>query len=173
VATSSSALVVRERTPTDVDAVVALATEVQRTDGYPSFLGDGTLTTFVTPDDALGAWVAERNGVLVGYVALRPRSAPASATLAAEALGVPMEGLGFVARLMVPPSARRLGVGRHLLDVAANAARRRDLVPVLDVVSDDASAVALYEARGWRRLGRHLVTLRDGRELPIQVFASG
>lgn len=163
---------VRAREPADLAACVAIAEEVRRTDGYPSFLGDGTLESFVSPDDALGTWVAVLDGRVVGTVALRPRSAPASAALATVTLGVEAERLAFVARLMVAPGARRRGAARRLLDVAVGEARRRGLVCVLDVVTHDAAAVELYEQSGWRRLGRNVITLRDGTELPIETFAA-
>lgn len=162
---------VRARTPEDLDACVALATEIHRLDGYPSFLGDGGLAAFVAPDDALGAWVALDGADLVGNVMLRPRSAPPSIELAVDALGLAPERLGFVARLMVAPRARRRGVARQLLDVAVGDARRLGRVPVLDVVTSDTAAVALYGASGWERLGDATVTLRDGRDLDLLVFA--
>ena len=165
------ALLVRERTEEDLGACVALATEVQRLDGYPSFVGDAGLGAFVAPDDALGAWVAELDGELEGNVLLRPRSAPPSVLLAADALAVEPSRLGFVARLMVAPHARRRGVARRLLDVAVREARRQGLVPVLDVVTSDVAAIALYEAAGWQRLGELVVTMRDGRDLALLVFA--
>lgn len=161
----------RTRTPADLDACVEVATEVQRVDGYPSFLGDGGLASFLTPDDALGAWVAEVDGDLVGNVLLRPRSAPTSVVLAADALDVDATRLGFVARLMVAPRARRRGIARRLLDVVVNEALGRGLVPVLDVVTSDGAAIALYEAVGWRHLGDHTLTMRTGGELPLKVFA--
>jgi ribosomal protein S18 acetylase RimI-like enzyme len=145
--------------------------EVHELDGYPSFVGEGGFTAFVAPDDALGAWVALDDEGLVGNVMLRPRSAPPSVTIAARACGVAPEGLGFIARLMVAPRARRRGVARQLLDVAVADARGRGLVPVLDVVTSDAAAIALYVASGWQLLGAASFTMRNGDELELQVFA--
>jgi ribosomal protein S18 acetylase RimI-like enzyme len=162
---------VRARTTSDLDACVALASEVHLLDGYPSFLGDGGFTAFVTPDDALGAWVAEDGADLVGHVMLRPRSAPPSVELAAQVLGAAPDRLGFVARLMVAPRARRRGVARRLLDVAVGEARRLNRVAVLDVVARDTAAVTLYEASGWIRLGEVSFALRSGEQLPLHVFA--
>ncbi len=162
---------VRPRTSADLDACVALASVVHRLDGYPSFLGEGGLTSFLAPDDALGAWVALLDEDLVGNVVLRPRSAPPSITLAARALGIAPGRLAFIARLMVASRARRRGVARQLLDVAVAEARRLGRVPVLDVVTSDTAAVALYGASGWRRLGDASLTLRNGDDLELQVFA--
>jgi GNAT superfamily N-acetyltransferase len=162
---------VRARTPEDLDACLQLVAEVHELDGYPSFIGEGGFVAFVAPDDALGAWVALDDEGLVGNVMLRPRSAPPSVEIAARALGVAPDGLGFVARLMVAPRARRRGVAQQLLDVAVEAACTRDLVPVLDVVTSDAAAIALYAATGWQLLGDASFTMRNGDELELQVFA--
>jgi ribosomal protein S18 acetylase RimI-like enzyme len=163
---------VRVRTPGDLDSCVALAEEVHAEDGYPSFVGDSGLAVFIDPDDAICAWVATIDQRVVGMVALRPHSAPQSAAIAARELGVDEDRLGFVARLEVAPGARRRGIGLALLDAAVDEARRRDRVPVLDVVTRDASAVAMYDASGWRRLGGHELELRDGRRLDIAVYAA-
>lgn len=167
----TSPAIVRERTPADLDACVAIVTEVHRLDGYPSFLGEGGYDAFLAPDDRLGAWVAVDDDGVAGNVLLRPRSAPPSVELATASLGVPADRLGFVARLMVAPRARRRGVARQLLEVAAGAARALGRVPVLDVVTRDVAAVALYDASGWRRLGDVRLTMRNGEDLELHVFA--
>jgi ribosomal protein S18 acetylase RimI-like enzyme len=163
---------VRPRTDADASACMVLARQVYDTDGYPSFLGDSGLERFIAPQDALASWVATIDDQVVGMVTLRPHSAPASGSLAAAALGVDEARLGFVARLEVAPSARRCGVARALLDTVVADARRRGLVAVLDVVLHDGGAVALYDASGWRRLGEHDLELRDGRHLPVAVYAA-
>lgn len=168
---TTAALDVRPRRAEDLAACIALAAEVHRVDGYPSFLGDGGFDRFVDPEDALGTWVATLDGDVVGNVALRPRSAPSSVTAAEHALGVPASGLGFVARLMVSPRARRRGIARRLLDTVEAEGRRRGLVPVLDVVTRDVAAIALYRASGWQDLGEHAFTMRNGEQLALQVFA--
>jgi ribosomal protein S18 acetylase RimI-like enzyme len=162
---------VRARTPEDLDECLALVALVHDRDGYPSFVGEGGLITFVAPDDALGAWVALDDDGLVGNVMLRSRSAPPSVEIAARACGVAPEGLGFIARLVVAPRARRRGIAIQLLDVAVEDARGRGLVPVLDVVRSDAAAIALYTATGWQLLGDVRFTVRNGEQLELQVFA--
>jgi ribosomal protein S18 acetylase RimI-like enzyme len=167
---AAAVLDVRPRRPEDLAACVALAAEVHRVDGYPSFLGDGGLDRFVDPEDAMATWVATLDGDVVGNVALRPRSAPPSVAAAELALGVGADQLGFVARLMVAPRARRRGIARRLLDTVEGAARHRGLVPVLDVVTRDVAAVALYRASGWQDLGEHTFTMRNGDPLVLRVF---
>jgi ribosomal protein S18 acetylase RimI-like enzyme len=164
--------VIRERTDDDLEACAALAAEVHAVDGYPSFLGDGTFRSFIAPDDALGAWVSTLDGAIVGNVVLRPRSAPGSVVLAAQELGCAPEQLGFVSRLLVAPAARRRGLARQLLDRVVDEARARRLRTVLDVVTRDVSAIALYDASSWVRLGGHTMTLRSGSSLEVVVYAA-
>lgn len=165
-------LQIRRRTSEDLDACESVAAQVQALDGYPSFLGDGGLRDFLQPDDAFDAWVALLDGGVVGHVVLRPSSAPPSASLAASELGVDTEELAFIARLLVAPSARRKGIAGALLDHAVADARGRGHVPVLDVVTRDVGAIALYEARGWRRLGNYDLTLRNAATLSLAVYAA-
>lgn len=54
-----------------------------------------------------------------------------------------------VSRLFVAPQARGHGIGALLMSRAMEEAQRRGLHPVLDVVTSDTAAVALYERLGW------------------------
>lgn len=166
------AFAIRERRGDDLDRCTQIADEVRALDHYPSFIGDGGLRRFVDPDDALRSWVAVAGDEVVGMVALRPASAPPSATLAARELGVDEARLGFLARLEVAPGARRQGIARALVDTASAEARRLGRVPVLDVVVDDLAAIALFDAMGWHRLGRCELALRSGELLALLVFAA-
>ena len=165
-----SDVVVRPRNRGDIEAVARIAAAVQAADGYPGAkLRD--LTAFVASSDALAAWVAERDGVIAGHVALHPESLPVVMGKASDVLGVDASRLAAVARLIVDPAARRCGIGRALLEAAAGDARRRGLVPILDVVSAYAPAIALYERCGWRKLGEVRMVFPDV-ELDSYVFVA-
>lgn len=126
----------------------------------------------------MGAWVAELGGRVVGHVALRRSAADDVApTLWSEREGVPFDEsadetadesadetadktadetadeTAVVSRLFVAPEARGHGIGERLLARAVAGAAELGLLPVLDVVTSDASATALYERTGWRFLG--------------------
>jgi len=59
---------------------------------------------------------------------------------------------GEVAKLLVHPSARRLGLGRLLMQAVEEAARGQGRsVLVLD--TSNAAAERLYEGLGWQRVG--------------------
>jgi ribosomal protein S18 acetylase RimI-like enzyme len=165
-------IVVRRRSKDDLDACESLARTVHAVDGYPAFIRDDDFARFVATPDALTALVCELDNRIVGHVALRPTTSPPAMALAASSLGVEPVQLGAIARLMVAPSARRLGIAQVLLETAADSARERGLVPILDVVTRHDAAVSLYETSGWRRLGTVDFALPDGTILEEFVYAA-
>ena len=64
-----------------------------------------------------------------------------------------MSDLLGVSLLFVGPQARGGGVGGSLLDTALDEIRAMGAAPVLEVVSLNGHAIALYETRGWRQIG--------------------
>ena len=162
----------RVRTVPDLSACDQLARDVQTADGYPVEVPDGDFLGFMAVPDARGAWVAELDSNIVGHVALHRASSPAAMRLARATLEVSGSELGIVARLLVAPSARRLGIGRRLLEHAATEARDRGLAPILDVVSRHRDAIALYEKEGWTRLGSTHITLMNGKTVNEYVYAA-
>ena len=163
-------LVVRPREPCDLDKLAEIAAEVQYNDGYPGkHLRD--LRAFLVSADAHGAWVAELDGQVVGHVALHRSSLPVVMGRAREALGAASDDeLAVVARLIVDPGMRRVGVGRALLEQAAAAARNLDRHPILDVVTQYDAANALYRAAGWANAGEVEMRFADGTVLLSYVY---
>jgi len=65
--------------------------------------------------------------------------------------------------IAVAPEAQGLGLGARLLGAAERAARRRGRrVLGLEVRVDNPAAIALYERRGYRRVGRRARYYADG-----------
>jgi ribosomal-protein-alanine N-acetyltransferase len=65
--------------------------------------------------------------------------------------------------LATQPEARGQGIGAALLEAAAAAARRRGSHALrLEVRTDNAAAIALYERHGFRRTGRYAQYYEDG-----------
>ncbi|TVZ01439.1 GNAT family N-acetyltransferase [Trebonia kvetii] len=159
----------RPRRDDDLTACADLVREVHAADRYPRYL-PADLTSFLSPASLHGIWVAELDGQIAGHIALVPRSVPAAMELAAGALGRREDQLAVVARLFVAPLARGHGAGRLLLDAAAAEAAARGLWPILDVDTELAAAIALYESRGWTRAGTVTVTFRDGNTLTEHVY---
>ncbi|UJJ60122.1 MULTISPECIES: GNAT family N-acetyltransferase [Rhodanobacter] len=65
--------------------------------------------------------------------------------------------------LATAPEARGQGVGAALLAAVADAARRRGSRALkLEVRTDNAAAIRLYERHGFRRIGRYARYYEDG-----------
>ncbi|MGH8981893.1 MAG: GNAT family N-acetyltransferase [Acidimicrobiales bacterium] len=153
-------ILVRPRTRADLPPCETMLLAVHAADGYPVNLPEDPVA-FLDVPELLGSWVAERTDgdrALVGHVVLRPRTADAVMAVAAGVTGTSPERMAVVARLLVAPAARRLGVGRALLEAATARAHALGRRPVLDVVKGSEPAIALYERAGWRRCGEARVT---------------
>jgi GNAT superfamily N-acetyltransferase len=160
---------VRPRLADDLAACVELVRVVHQQDRYPIRLPDD-VRGFLESRHQLAAWVVEHESVVVGHVALhRPSSTPMT-TLVCEVRAVRPCDIGVVSRLMVSPDARGHGLGRALLNVATAEARRRGMLPALDVVTRYAAAIALYEAQGWQRIGRVAIPMPDGELVDEYVY---
>jgi len=151
--------------------LVRIAAVVQDNDGYPG-RRPRRLAAFLASPDALSAWVAECDGVIAGHVALHAESMPVVMERAAAFLGCEVSELAVVARLIVDPAARRVGVGRALLATAGEEACRRGLHPILDVVTGYHAANELYRACGWRNAGEVTMVFRDGGSLQSYVYVA-
>jgi GNAT superfamily N-acetyltransferase len=162
-------MLIRPRRDGDLPACADLVREVHAADRYPRYL-PADIAAFLAPPDLYGCWVADANGEVLGHVALVPRGLPAALQVAADALGQPPGQLAVVARLLVSPRARGQGAGRLLLAAATDEAASRGLRPVLDVDTDLAAAIALYESQGWTRAGQVTVRWSDGSTLTEYVY---
>lgn len=125
---------VRPRTDADADALLAALRPVHEHDGYP--LRAEHLTTGWLYDGIDHAWVAERDGRLLGHAAVLPSDQRVALT-----------------RFFVARDARGCGAGSALLDVVEAWADERTAELVLDVVEHNTDAMAMYERRGWSRTG--------------------
>jgi ribosomal protein S18 acetylase RimI-like enzyme len=162
-------MLIRPRRGEDIAACVELLREVHSLDGYPRYL-PGDPESFLLQEDGYGSWVAELEGSVTGHVALAKRTSATAMKIASRALGRPEDELGVVARLFVSGRARRSGAGRRLLGTATTEARARGLYPVLDVTTDAAAAIALYERSGWTRAGTATIRFGDGHTLDEHVY---
>ncbi|MBH1938854.1 GNAT family N-acetyltransferase [Streptomyces sp. AV19] len=140
---------VRARTDGDIEECARVLAEVHRRDGYPVNWPDRP-GDWVAEAAALGAWVAELEGRVVGHVGLsRSGEGDLAPGVWSERNGAGREQTAVVGRLFVAPGARGHGVGALLIGRAVREARGRGLQPVLDVVASDTAAAALYERLGW------------------------
>jgi GNAT superfamily N-acetyltransferase len=145
-------LAVRRRSDQDLDECVRLLRLVHDGDGYPRNWPPSP-RTWLAPDDQVAAWVADDGEGLLGHVAVaEPDASPATAVWS-TALEVSPAALLRISLLFVAPFARGHGLGGRLLDTAARFVGDRGAQPVLEVVSSDRGAVALYTRLGWRQVG--------------------
>jgi GNAT superfamily N-acetyltransferase len=162
---------IRERTARDLDASVVALRLVYEHDGYPGRWPDDP-TGWLTPRGLLRVWVAERAGAVVGHVAVRAAESTLGGARIAAAVGVDTRALAMVARLLVVPAARGAGIGRALLDTAAEEAARRGRWPALDVDIRAAPAVALYRSAGWQSVGTAVECHPDGTPFTLELFVA-
>ncbi|MFK0291205.1 GNAT family N-acetyltransferase [Streptomyces sp. NPDC090442] len=132
--------VIRRRADADLDVCVAVLAEVHAHSGYPHHWPEEP-ARWLTPDGLSAAWVAEVGGAVLGHAALCGRE---------------------ISRLYVSPRARGCGLGARLLAAVEAEAAVRGVRLVLEVKTSDASAVALYERRGWVRCGGERQVWRAG-----------
>jgi len=157
-------VVIRRRGPADLTACTALLLAVHASDGYPVNL-PAVPAAFLDLPGLLGAWVATRarpRAGIVGHVVLRARTVDPVMTVAGAATCLVTDRLAVVARLVVAPDARGLGIGRALLDAAVAEAHALGRRPVLDVVKGSDAAISLYERAGWQLCGETRVTYATG-----------
>ena len=122
---------IREREDADLAVCVRLLRDVHEQAGYPiNWPADPP--AWLTPENALGCWVAESDGQVVGHVVL---------TAAGD--GAEVE------RLFVDPKATRQGIGRRLLDHCVTTAAGLGRKLALEVVDNRGAAITVYRRAGW------------------------
>ncbi|WP_306335130.1 GNAT family N-acetyltransferase [Streptomyces sp. KL118A] len=157
----------------DLEACVGVLAAVHKSDGYP-VNWPSEPGGWLEGDDAFGAWVAELDGRVVGHVGLsRPGAGDEAPVLWGERAGVEgADATAVVSRLFVAPDARGHGIGALLMGRAVREARARGLHPVLDVVSTDSSAAALYERMGWQLLAVVEQEWEPGQRVALRCYAA-
>ena len=75
-------------------ACLDLLMQVHELDGYPPYVPED-VPRFITPDYEVAAWVAEREGSIVGHVALHQASADPTLDAAQRATGLPAEPIAL------------------------------------------------------------------------------
>ncbi|MEU6123569.1 GNAT family N-acetyltransferase [Streptomyces sp. NPDC047123] len=163
---------VRERSGVrDLEACVGVLAVVHKADGYPVNWPDQP-AAWLEGAAVLGAWVAELDGRIVGHVGLaRPGAGDEAPGLWGERTGADRDGAAVVSRLFVAPDARGHGIGALLMRRAGREAQERGLHPVLDVVSSDAAAAALYERMGWHLMAVVEQEWQPGQRVALRCYA--
>jgi GNAT superfamily N-acetyltransferase len=101
--------------------------------------------------DVADAWVCERVGRILGHVAVSDVARDSLSALRwRETTERSPDELMAVSRFFVRPTARQCGIGTALLDVAVAEIRRRDRLPVLEMISARRDGFPFLASRGWR-----------------------
>lgn len=132
-------MTIRPATPTDASAIAA----VERAAASRPWSPDAIRASLELPTTR--AWVAEESGI-VGHL------------IASSVLDE-----GEVLTVAVHPEHRRRGIARELLSACEHAWVRAGVRRAyLDVRTDNAAAIALYEGLGWVRAGVRAGYYADG-----------
>lgn len=101
--------------------------------------------------DVHEAWVCERQGRILGHVAISDVARDSLSALRwRETTEHAPSDLMAVSRFFVRPTARQQGIGSALLDVAVTAIRQQDRRPVLEMISARRDGFPFLASRGWR-----------------------
>lgn len=128
---------------------MAALAEVHLSDAYPM------MPTHVNRDWLFdpafeAAWVAVIDGTPIGHIAVKRGY---GGILVAQSSGRPAAETLGITRFFVGPAGRGAGAASALMDVVDGFAADENLALALDVVEFNLAAIALYERRGWRRIG--------------------
>ena len=141
---------VRLRRPRDLPTCARLMHRAFFEGQFPGVRRDSP-RDWIDGPDVLAAYVAERDGEVVGHVAVTSVGVEGTSGLRwREITGRPTSDLADVAQLFVRPSFRGQGIGRSLVDAALADIRSRGLVPVLEVVTHSSVAPSYAYGHGWR-----------------------
>lgn len=144
---------IRTATPGDFAALLELMRGYYRDDGleFDADTHARAMDRLLREPQWGRVWLAESDGVIVGYLAL--------------CIGFSLELGGndaFVDEVFVLPEHRGRGLGRKLLEFAAEAARTLGIVAMhLEVDRANIAAQGLYTSLGYERRDRYFImTLR-------------
>ncbi|NMI00863.1 GNAT family N-acetyltransferase [Pseudonocardia acidicola] len=166
------AVVIRERTPADLPGAAAALLDVHRTDGYP-VEGVDDPTGWLTNSQQLRAWVADRDGQIVGHVAIgAPQPDDAAAAMWKANPDYNGEDVAVLGRLFVVSTARGHALAKRLMAAATEYAQQHGLRLVLDVMTKDHTAITLYERLGWQRIGTADHDNGKGQTVPAYCYVS-
>lgn len=158
---------VRARRDEDLAACAGALRAVHRADGYPRNWPADPMD-WLRGGGPLGAWVACLGARVVGHVLLaRPGAGDTAPGLVSAG-----ESVSVVGRLFVDPGARGHRLGAALLKRSAEEARLLGRRAVLDVVTTDTSAIALYERLGWTFLAEGRQVWAPGETVTVRCYAA-
>lgn len=143
---------IRTRTDQDLVNLGHALVRVHGNDGYP-VEGVADPRSWLTPPGLIRSWVAELADVIVGHVSVSVPQGEEAVTLWSNDSGASADSIGVLARLFVLPESRGHSLGKRLTQTAMEYSTEVGRRLVLDVMTKDRAAIALYEHLGWRHIG--------------------
>jgi len=161
---------IRPRADADLDGCIRVLHKVYASDGYP-VQGIDNAKAFLTGDSLDQAWVAERDGQIVGHVAVS-QATDDDVSVALWRRQHPHDHLAVLGRLFVDPNKRAGGVASQLIAAALEWAKQAQVRLVMFGLIKDQAAIRLYERLGWSTFGSTTYHYDSGREMEAICFAS-
>ncbi|MFB9906809.1 GNAT family N-acetyltransferase [Allokutzneria oryzae] len=162
---------VRVRLQDDLPSCAQALVEVHRSDGYP-VEGVADPIGWLTPPTLIRAWVAEKDGSIVGHVLLTTPQEGDDAARLWQSQSANDEKIAVLGRLFVLSTARGHSFGEHLMRAATEYAQQQNMRLVLDVMDKDKAAIRLYERLGWQRIGTAYHQFGEGQSIPAFCYVS-
>lgn len=162
---------IRPRRLCDIPGAAKALVEVHATDGYP-VEGVADPEGWLRSNDLIEAWVAERDGRIVGHVAIFRPSGEDAVDLYQRQFNGSVEDVAVLARLFVVREACRNAVGERLLKAATQHAADSGKRLVLDVMTKDQAAIRLYKRLGWQPFGSADHRYGEGHQTSALCFVS-
>ncbi|MGW5197185.1 N-acetyltransferase family protein [Streptomyces spiralis] len=169
--TVDQATTIRPRTEADLPGAAAALVTVHAADGYP-VEGVDDPQTWLAQDGILQAWVAEKDGKIVGHAMLSRPQGEDAVRMWIEQSGDTADHVAVGARLFVTPEARSEGLGERLIRAAFSYAQGHGLRVVLDVMAKDKAAIRLYERIGMQRIGTAKHSYGERQEVEAVCYVS-
>ncbi len=160
---------IRHRRPRDVSACARLVRRAFFEGQFPGLHEEDPRDWLAAPE-VRDAWVAERDGEIVGHVAIsRVGQDTLSALRWREVTGHPAAELIAVSRLFVRPQFRGQGLGSSLVDVAVKEARSQGLDPVMEATTTSPVAPSFSHDHGWKLRATDVLPAPEGHHHELWV----
>ncbi|KNX37165.1 GNAT family N-acetyltransferase [Luteipulveratus halotolerans] len=165
-------VLVRERRPDDIPALVEVLAAQQPVSSYPlRWPLPFPPEEFVVRKNEERAWVAEVDGAVGGHVSITSVDDDELGRIWSSGVGRPIAELACMSVLFVDHRLAGRGVGGALIDAAVGWAREQSRTPVLDVVVRHGRAAEVYRHRGWQQVGTSRPEWLPDSEPPVLLMA--
>jgi GNAT superfamily N-acetyltransferase len=160
---------IRPRNEDDLEPCADILRVVYENSGYPVG-GVADALGFLKTDGA--AWVAEKDGFVIGHAALTVASEKDMSAALWYRLHPEDRNIVVLGRLFVHPDARKSGAATGLIDAAVAEGRRQGKRLVMFGLEKDQPALRLYQRLHWEHYGSTIFKWGEGKQMVAECFAS-